>query len=276
MGNKTIPLFLILFAFATLISCAGVPLQTTMLLEHPTELPERHLIENVNFIDQTKGYCGPATLAMSLLYQGHPATVDEIAAQVYTPVSIGSFPSDMISASRRRGMVAIPINTMYALISEIANNNPVIVFENLGVDWAPQWHFALAVGYDLKTKELIMHSGHTPLERTDMKYFERSWRLGEYWGLAVLSPDKLSATGSENEHLKAAVGLEKAKNFHQAKLSYQQILKKWPDSLVALVGLGNISYQEGDLLEAIARLSKAVKVHPQSKAARHNLEVALE
>ncbi|WVM93376.1 hypothetical protein ULG90_05290 [Halopseudomonas pachastrellae] len=45
-----------------------------------------------------------------------------------------------------------------AILRELDDGNAVLVMQNLAFDWYPQWHYA-AVGYDLNTRELILHSG---------------------------------------------------------------------------------------------------------------------
>lgn len=268
--------FIFCALFLLLVGCAGRSVQTeTLLASHPN-LPTSHLISNVPFIDQAADYCGPASLTMAMQSAGKNITIDQMAEYVYTTNSKGSYPTDLISASRRQGMMAIPINTLAALLTEVAGNHPVIVFENLGLSWAPKWHYSLVIGYDLNTKEIIRHSGHSPNERTRLKFFERSWNLADYWGLVVLPPNQLSITANERAHAAAAVGLEQVKKTNDAQIAYQTILQKWPTSLVALVGLGNLAYQKGDRPQAIEWLKRAVKAHPQSTAAQNNLDVALK
>jgi hypothetical protein len=78
-----------------------------------------------------------------------------------------------------------------------AANNPVIVFQNLTLRWASQWHYALVVGYNLTEKKIILHSGHQPYMKVDISDFEYTWKLADNWGLVVLAPDKLSASATE-------------------------------------------------------------------------------
>lgn len=257
-----------------LFGCATPAKQTKNLLEFPPQnISPFHEIQNVDFIDQSQGYCGPATLAMAMRWTGKDITVEEVAALVYTPGAQGSFQSDMISACRRQGLMAIPINNLSDLIIEVSANHPVIIFENLSFSWAPQWHYALIVGYDLNKKEIIMHSGHNAYARWDIEKFERSWMLGKYWGLVILPSGQLSATGEELSHVSAAVGLEQAKKQEEAQVSYLKILQKWPTSLVAMVGLANIYYQNGHRVESLRWLREAVRLHPNSSIAQHNLSV---
>ena len=256
------------------LGCASRAVQTEALLNSKFEVSKHHLIPDVPIVNQSAGYCGPATLTMAMQYRLVAVDIDQIATEVYTPGVEGSFPLDIISATRRHGLSGIAIEKMTSLITEVAVGNPVIIFENLSLSWAPQWHYALIVGYDLEKQEIIMHSGNSAYKKVDMKDFERSWKLADYWGLAVLPPNQLSETGSEYSHLKSAVGLEQANHFTEAKLAYKAILTRWPQSLVALIGLGNLSYVKKNKKEAIMWLKLAVKFHPESLAAKNNLKLA--
>ena len=267
-------LFSWFFIFA-MTGCATKAIQTEKILTDRSHLPMASTIENVTFIDQSVGYCGPATLTMAMQHSAHPVKIEDIAKQVYTPGFNGSLQSDMISTSRRQGLTAIPIQNLSSLLKEVSAGNPVIVFQNLALSWMPQWHYALVLGYDLQKKEIIMHSGHEAYTKIDMAEFELSWKLGDYWGLVVLPAGKLSISGDELSHAAAAVGLEQANKLNEAEISYRAILKKWPTSLVALIGLSNITFKKGYYKETISLLKLAAKSHPESEAAKHNLAVAL-
>lgn len=258
-----------------LFGCATVAWQSKNLLASSSrEIPDFHEIKGVGFVDQSDRYCGPAVLAMALRWGGQDISIEESAALVYSPFSEGSFQSDMISASRRRGMMAVTIHNLSDLLTEVAADHPVIVFENLSFSWAPRWHYALIVGYDLSKQEIIMHSGHDAFFRWDIEKFERSWQLGEYWGLVVLPAGELAISASELAHVTAAVGLENVKKYDEAEISYLKILKKWPASLVAMIGLANVYYQKGNRAEAVHWLHEALRLYPESQIAQHNLFVA--
>lgn len=257
-----------------LSGCVTPAVQTEFLLNDRGDLPSSYVIEDVAFVDQTIGFCGPATLTMAMGAAGEKVQIEDLAKQVYTPGFHGSVQSDMISASRRQGMMAVPIHNLSALLKEISAGHPVIVFENLGFAWAAQWHYALVLGYDLNRQEIIMHSGHQSYVRQDMKIFERSWMLGEYWGLVVLPAGQIASTENEQDHVAAAVGLELANKTIAAQKSYQKILEIWPNNLIALIGLANVVYTNGDYPQAIHLLQRAIVAHPKSAAAQFNLAVA--
>ncbi len=255
------------------LGCASRAIQTEALLASPGSRSQYTKIESVPFIDQSVGYCGPATLTMAMQWSGSKVSVDEVAALAYTPGLKGSLQTDMISTSRRLGFMAVPIKNLNSLLTEVAAGHPVIVFKNLSVSWLPTWHYSIILGYDLNKKEIIMHSGHDADRHWDMEKFERSWMLGDYWGLVVLPAGQLAVSVDENANAAAAAGLEQVKKIKEAKLSYNSILKKWPTNLIALIGMANLSYQSQDYASAKNFLRQAVKNHPESETAKNNLAV---
>ena len=104
-----------------------------------------------------------------------------------------------------------------------------------------------------------------------MRFFERSWNLAGNWGIVVLPPGKLSATGTELAHSSSTSGLERMGKIAEAKISYDSILVRWPKSLPALIGLGNVHFAEKNLKRSINYLKQATKFHPKSSIAWHNL-----
>ncbi len=165
---------------------------------------------------------------MVMNWNGRNISVDDLAAQVYMPGMKGSLQADMVSASRRNSMMAIQIEGLSSLLREVSAGHPVIVFENLALTWAPQYHYAVVYGYDLDQETVLMHSGPTAGKKWDMRKFERSWMLGDYWGLVVLPPGELAASGTELAHVTAAAGLEQLSKTAEAEKSYLAILKRWP------------------------------------------------
>lgn len=87
----------------------------------------------------------------------------------------------------------------------------------------------------------------------------------------MLSPSRLPKTAREKVFLSAVVGLERSKQFRAATIGYQTALAQWPDSLGAIIGLGNSHYAGGDQAAAAAAFRKSTVVHPTSAAAFNNL-----
>jgi hypothetical protein len=56
------------------------------------------------------------------------------------------------------------------------------------------WHFALAVDYDMSTKELILHSGSHAYYRMPCRTFLKTWARTNYWALVMSEPENIPAT----------------------------------------------------------------------------------
>lgn len=267
--------FSILIMVALLLTgCATRKFQTDDIVSSRGSLPQASRVSDVEFIKQKQNHCGPASLAMLMSHAKKKVDVDLLASQMYTPLKEGTFQTDLISAARRQGMMAMPVTSIESLLKEIAAGNPVLVFQNLGLKKLPKWHYAVATGYNLKKPEVILHSGPDKNLKMNMRVFEHTWALADYWGLVVLPPGKLSATAGELDHMQSAVGLEQIKKFDEAEQAYLSILERWPFSLSALIGMGNIRYEQMRFSEAVIYLTAASIKHPQSSIAWHNLALA--
>jgi len=260
-----------------LAACAGTP-QTDRLLDPvtaPPELPVRVELDDVPFIAQEDLWCGPAAMAMAMTWSGLPVTQEQMAAQVYTEGREGTLTSDMLAGARRNGRLAVPVDTLENLLTELAAGHPVIVFQNLALDFYPQWHYAVAYGYDLEAGTILLHSGTQERHETRLGTFEYTWRRGDDWALLVLPPDMLPATSSAVEVAAAAAGIERAGRTDDAATAYRTLLTRWPGNGTAWLGLGNIAYGEGDLTAAAANYRSATEADPAMGAAWNNLAVVL-
>jgi tetratricopeptide (TPR) repeat protein len=256
-----------------LAGCAAPTRQTDALLSAPArEVPAAFRIPDVPYIKQTENYCGPATLTMAMRYYGRNVGVEEIASQVYTPGKKGTLQQDMLGSARRQGMLAVQIQGLPNLLKELNAKHPVITFMNLGLSWYPIYHYALVTGYDLHEPTMIVHSAGSENRQWNMRKFERNW--DQSWGLVVLPPTELSAAADELEHSAAAAGLEMVGRLKEAEIVYRNILKRWPQSFGALVGMGNITYGRGDYAGSVAYLKRATHFHPGSATAWHNRATA--
>lgn len=255
---------------AAALSACATP-QADRLLQDRGSLPAQAQVENVPFYSQDRFYCGPASMAMVLAWSGVEVTQDRVALAVYTPGREGSLPSDMAAAPRRYGRQAIPITNLADLLAELAAGHPVIVFQNLALSWMPQWHFAVATGYDLERGEILLHSATIRDHRTTLTKFEHTWRRGNYWGLAVLPPGRLPARDDPLAVLRAAAAFERVHRYTEAAETYGAALRRWPDNLGAAIGLGNARYAAGDRLGAEGAFLAAATLHPKAPAAWNNL-----
>jgi tetratricopeptide (TPR) repeat protein len=260
---------LVLLPALALAACAGP--QTEALMAGPPVVPPRAEVALVPFFAQAEHECGPAALAMALSWSGVPVSPEQVSAQVYTPGREGSLSDDMLAAARRHGRLAVPLDRLSPLLDELAAGHPVVVLQNLGLSFAPRWHYALAVGYDLARRSIMLNSG--PDERVVMPLdtFEHTWARSNHWALVVLPPDTLPAGAGELDVARAAAGLERVGLPAEAAAAYRAMRVRWPGSAVARIGLGNALYAMGDRRGARNAFAEALAIDPGSAAARANL-----
>lgn len=265
----------ILFLSVALLlqGCATSP-KTDALLKDHSGIADSSKLTTVPFIKQSKNHCGPASLAMLLEYNNRKVDLGVLSSQMMTPAAQGTYAIDLITAVRRQGMIAIRVNDLKSLLTEISAGNPVLVFQNMGFGFMPKWHYAVVVGHDLDGPDVILHSGKKKFLKTDMRFFERTWKMADYWGIVVIEPGKLSASATDLGHTEGISGLEQVRKLVEAKKSYEAVLKKWPQSLPALIGLGNVLYAKEEYPRSVRYLKKAALYHPLSGEVWHNLATA--
>jgi len=262
----------LLAAVAALLlgGCAafGTPPQTAALLAAPpTGLPARVERAEVPFFPQTRDHCGPAALATALADVKLPADPDRLADAVFLPSRGGSLQLEMLGGARRQGAVATRLpGELEALLREVAAGHAVVVLQNLGLSWLPRWHYAVLVGYDLGTREVILRSGTTQRETMPLRTFEFTWARGGRWAITALPPRELPATAREAEAQDAAVGFERAAPPAQAALAYEALLARWPGNLLAGIGLGNTRHAAGDVAGARAAFENVAERHDSAVA----------
>ena len=258
-----------------LAGCATPQLQA-LVARDSAGLPQRVELDGVPFHAQADFQCGPAALAMVLGAAGKPIEPEALRPQVYLPGRQGSLQVEMLAAARRNGFVAIELKpSLSDLLAEIAAGNPVIVLQNLALDWYPVWHYAVAIGYDLDENSITLRSGNERRLELPLSTFERTWLRSGYWAMLALPPRRLPAGVAAADYLGAVARLEKAGSLEAAQAAYETALERWPANLTALIGLGNTAYHLGDFEGAEGAFRRAISVHPSSAAAHNNLAQAL-
>ena len=268
--------FGLVFALGLLVACTSVPGLPPAGDPSLAGLPVAETVEQVPFFPQDDFYCGPAALAMTLAWSGLDVSQDDLVPIVYTPGRSGTLQTDILAGARRYGRLAVPVRTLPDLMAEIAAGHPVLVFQNLGLAFYPQWHYAVATGFDREARTIRLHSGRIENLETRLATFARTWARAGDWALVVLSPDRLPATADERAVLAAAAALERAGETGAAHTAYQTILQRWPNSLPGQIGLGNTAYALGDHAAAIAAFRAATAQHPNAAAAWQNLAFVLD
>jgi tetratricopeptide (TPR) repeat protein len=252
----------------------GAPQTQALQQGAPGGLPPNHRLDDVPFVAQTPFHCGPAALAMVLQHAGLAASPEALADAVFLPARQGALQDEMLAATRRGGAVAYTLApSLESLCRELAAGHPVVVLQNLGLDLAPRWHYAVAIGYDLPASRMRLHSGLQAAEAIDMPLFERTWARGGHWAFVALPPGRLARTASEAQAQAAILAFERVGSAAAAAVAWRSMLRRWPLSWSAAMGQGNALATQGDWYSA-ARAFEAAAQHHNRAAAWHNLGVA--
>jgi len=277
MRGRTTPASVGALFCAALLALAGcaAPQVAALRARGAENLPERIELTRVPFFPQDEYQCGPAALATVLTYSGSTATPETLAPQVYLPDRKGSLQAEMLAAARRHGRVAYRLAPQLEdVLREVADGAPVVVLQNLALDFAPLWHYAVVVGYDLPRAEIILRSGTTSRVVMESGAFERTWARGEHWAMLALAPGRLPATASEDRYVAAVAALERV-DPGAARRAYTVAIERWPGNLAARIGQGNAAYALRDLAGAEAAYREAIRRHPGAADAWNNLAQTL-
>lgn len=264
--------------FITLIQgCSSISLQSDNLLAtKPAEFIQAKELAEVNFNPQLAYECGPAALATILQWQGVEVSDQDLVPQIYLPEKKGSLQVELLAATRRYEKIPYVIEKdMRALLSEVKAGNPVLVLQNLGLDWYPKWHYAVVIGYDINKDEIILRSGENKRHINSFSLFEQTWRRAKYWGFIALSKGKLPATGNAFSYLKTVAAFEELKKPKFAFDAYQAGLQRWPEDKNLLMAIGNASYSRGNVDTAAYYYRKVSVRWPKYTPALNNLAQVL-
>jgi len=265
--SNTLPLLLLCLL---LQACSGLPLK-----EYAETLGARRQLD-VPFIAQQQFYCGPAALAEVAQYRGIDADQDALAKQLFIPDKKGSLAVEMQAASRRLGLLPYPLaKDFHALLKEIDAGNPVLVFQNLTFSWLPQWHYALALGYDLDSEELILHSGSHAYYRLPFSTFMATWSRTNNWARVMVDSSRLPVTAEPVETISSAYAFEQTGHPELAAGFYALAAERWPDSQPVLIAQANLALSQGEHQRAIVLFERLLALTEDDPALWNNYAYAL-
>lgn len=258
-----------LLALAGFISgCAADPFQAVSHAGIPAAIE----LADTPFFPQEDFQCGPAALATVLVDSGVTVHPDELTPRVYLPQRQGSLQPELLAATRHYDRIPYVIPPeLSALLAEVSQGRPVLVLQNLGVEAFPAWHYAVVVGYAREQREVILRSGIDERRVTSAATFARTWRRGGNWGLTALRAGDLPATNDSSGYLRALAATESAGRGDLTEPSYRAAAKRWPDSSIAWLGLGNSAYARGEQDAAERMYRRALEIDSGNAAALNNL-----
>lgn len=259
-----------------LLLLTGCATQTRALLAVPRAGAQQVELSSTPFHAQERYQCGPAALAMLLGAAAIDTSPDALVPEVFLPGREGSLQVELLAAGRRHGALTTTIEpSMKGLLAELDAGHPVLVMQNLSLPILPKWHYAVAIGYDIANREVILRSGTTRRMTMPLSTFENTWSRSGFWGMVALAPGQLPATSTLSEVQAALIAFEKSAPSKSTQLAYRAALQRWPNTLALQLGLGNTAYAGGDRASAAAAFRSAAAAHPDNGAAFNNLAVVL-
>jgi len=258
---------LCLVVLATLGGCATGP-------EHRALLGAGASVElaDVPFFPQEAYQCGPAALATVLVAAGVDTSPEVLVPQVYVPERRGALQAELLAATRRHGRVPYLMpGTITPLLNEVRAGRPVLVFQNLGLERWPVWHYAVLVGFDPARGTFLLRSGTEQRMRTGARAFLASWDRAGRWSLVVADPADPPAGADVLGWLQAAAPFESTGAIDIAATAYEAAVARWPDAAPAWTALGNARYHQERHREAASAYMQALELDPGHWVALNNL-----
>lgn len=261
-----------LFFSWILTGCSAMPPSVSNYGTAPSPLE----LVDTPFYSQQQFQCGPAALMTLLTASGVATTLEAVSAQVFLPARQGSLQTEILAASRAAERVPYVLAPGLASItSELAAGRPVLVLQNLGVSWAPRWHYAVVIGADADRDQIILRSGTDQRRVMRTPVFLRTWERSGFWAMTTLRPGELPADPDRSRYIEAVAGLEQTGHTHAAQVAWQAGLSQWPDDTVQLFGLANVQYALGNFSEAEALYLVMLQRDDTLLIARNNLAMTL-
>lgn len=252
-------------------ACAAAPTFT-----QPQNIAQRQSLE-VPFYPQQEYFCGPAALAEVANYRGLDTDQQSLAKQTFIPGRKGSLAVEMTAATRQLGLLPYPLPTDFgSLLRELDAGNPVLVLQNLGFSWMPQWHYALAVGYELDNQVLILHSGEQKNYRLPFKTFLHTWRRADNWARVVVDASVMPATAEPLSYLRTALAFAQTGQPETADGYYQAAMDYWPDDTTVVTAAANSALETGDSRRARRLYEGLLKRDPELPTLWNNYAYALQ
>lgn len=255
-----------------LCACLSTP-QTREVYQNNIKLPKVVEHTQTPFYPQKRYQCGPASLATALDVINHHQPLAHVVKRVYLPGRKGSLKYDLLSATRRYGVVAYKLEPKLAdLLTELANGRVVIIFQNLGVKLIPRWHYAVAIGYNLRNKTIILRSGKHKRRVTRLKLFERTWKRSNYWAIVVTPANQIPNTATALRWISALSLFEKHNPQSQKVMAaYNTALIRWPNNALLHLATANFAFNQKHYGKAKYHYRIAVRLNPVNGDAWNNL-----
>lgn len=268
-------MYALLFALGTMVclvsGCATLPPELTSKLDNAA-IPKHIELDDVPFFPQERYQCGPAALATVMSHAGKPTDPQTIGEHVYVPKREGSFQVELIAFARSKSLLVYTLEpVLIDLLTEVASGHSVLILQNLGFAWAPQWHYAVVVGYDLANETITLRSGTTRRLDMPLASFFATWHRAKSWAVVVVPSSDIPKTAVPKRFLRAAHALEVNGDIASARRAYDASTARWPDDASTWFLAGNAAFSQGALDTADYALRRATDLAPHTAIFWNNL-----
>lgn len=228
------------------------------------------------FFPQSEYQCGPAALATLLVSSGVQVTSDDLAEKVYIPKRKGSLQIEMIAATREYGRIPYLLDpTLSNVLDELHQGRPVLVFQNLGLQVKPVWHYAVVIGYDPEANEIVLRSGTNANKRLNVNKFMRSWQRADSWSFVALKPGELPAKVDFDRYFQALNDMSHNSSAQFMLELYLTASQQFAGKSLVWFALGNAYLRSNNHEQAVRAYSHVLELDPDHIAARNNLAFTL-
>lgn len=226
---------------------------------------------DIKFYKQLTNECGPVSLFTITQFFNSTHKLEQIKAITYTPSAQGSLKSDMLAASRRLGFAPYKLETLPMALTAITQNYPVLVFQNLGLSFKPNWHYSVLVGFDANAKEVSLHDGKDAYAKQTFKRFANAWERGDKWAYIISPTSRIPSLANYQQvmsNVQVFLDIEDSKNARSLLLEAK---KRWPERYEIETSLSNLYFSLKDLKQAQIHAKNAITLAPTLPGLYYNL-----
>lgn len=263
------------FATATLLlaGCAGGP---TVHLADLGVTGDRLELKDTAFFPDENRYAAAAALATLLYSDGASVGPEKVEPWLVRASTIADANTALSRAATALGRFTFPLDgRLESLIAEIRAGHPVLVLMNLAATNAPQWRYAVLIGYEPASDALLFRSGKEGRVRITPTAFLPRWKDGGNLALVLSDGHRLPATATLERWIAASELATRDGRPDLAEAAANAAREKWPDELLPWVALGNARYGALNYAGAEQAYVKALAIKENNPVIHNNLALVL-